>query len=217
MQKKQIIQFAVLLVFLAAMVGAYFGIKSYNTAQEEKEQQEQEDSKIILTSFQPDDITEISYDYNGTTYSFEKTDDIWKSRDDDSLDIDQDAFEDFLKSAGDIQAQTEVTVNKDADESGSGDAGKEDEDYGFDEPTRTVTITTDKGASSLTFGMKNEMLGQYYIKTSEGSRIYLVEESVYTAFDKDAETFKKTESSDTDDASDTDDKTDTDDASDTER
>lgn len=200
MQKKQIIQFAVLFVFLAAMVGAYFGIKNYNAAQEEKKQQEQEDSKIILTAFQPDDITEISYDYNGTTYQFEKTDEEWKSKDDSSLKIDQDAFKEFLKSAGDIQAQTKVTPPEDADASVS-----QDTDYGFDKPTRTVTITTDKGTSSLTFGMKNEMLSQYYVKTSESSQIYLVEESVYSAFDKDAEAFQKTESTGTDDASDTDD------------
>lgn len=206
MQKKQVIQFALLLVFLVAMIGAYLGIKSYNTAQEEKEQKEQEDAKITLTAFQPDDITEISYDYNGVTYQFEKSNEEWKYKDDSSLDIDQDAFEDFLKGVGSIQAQTKVTPKE------TGTAEKGDTEYGFDKPARTVTITREKGTSSLIFGMKNEMLGQYYAKTSEGSQIYLVEESVYTAFDKGAEDFKKIESTDTDDGTDTDDTTDHDDA-----
>ena len=85
-----------------------------------------------------------------------------------------------MKSAGSITAETEV------------DAGQQQDDaeYGFDQPTRTVTVTTAKGTSSLTFGAKNEMLGQYYLKTSESSKIYLVEESVYTIFDKSAEEFE---------------------------
>ena len=227
MQKKQVIQFAVLLVFLVAVIGAYFGIKSYNTAQEEREKQEQEDAKIALTAFQPDDITEISYDYNGVTYQYEKSDEEWKYKDDSSLDIDQDAFEDFLKSAGSIQAQTKVTPQESTDttkgdtnvsESENADktdvdkegADKADTEYGFDKPTRTVTVTRENGTSSLIFGMKNEMLGQYYVKTSESSQIYLVEESVYTAFNKEAEDFKKIESTDTDDETDSDGTTDID-------
>ena len=35
------------------------------------------------------------------------------------------------------------------------------------------------------------MLGQYYVKTSESSNIYLVEESVYAVFDKSAEDFEQ--------------------------
>lgn len=215
MQKKQVVQFVVLLVFLVAMIGAYLGIKSYNTAQEEKEQQKQEDAKITLTAFEPDDITKISYDYNGVTYQFEKSGQEWKSKDDSSLNIDQDAFESFLKSAGSIQAQTKVTFQENTDSSENEKADKAsvdkaDTEYGFDKPSRTVTITREKGTSSLIFGMKNEMLGQYYVKTSESSQIYLVEESVYTAFDKEAEDFKKVESTDTDDGTDVDDATDTD-------
>lgn len=219
MQKKQVVQFVVLLVFLVAMIGAYLGIKNYNTAQEEKEQQEQEDAKITLTAFQPDDITKISYDYHGVTYQFEKSGQEWKSKDDSSLNIDQDAFESFLKSAGSIQAQTKVTPQENTDASENGNTSKADEnkasvdnadtEYGFDKPSRTVTITREKGTSSLIFGMKNEMLGQYYVRTSESSQIYLVEESVYTAFDKEAEDFKKIESTDTDDESDADGEADT--------
>lgn len=46
--------------------------------------------------------------------------------------------------------------------------------------------------------MKNEMLGQYYLKTSESGSIYLAEESVYALFDKTAEDFVKEPETDTD-------------------
>ena len=70
---------------------------------------------------------------------------------------------------------------------------QEGEDYGFDTPSRVVTITTTSGTSSLTFGMKNEMLEQYYVKTSESSKIYLVDSQIYTTFDKTTDDFKKAE------------------------
>lgn len=177
MPKKQKVQFAVLLALIAVLTGAYFGIQSYNQKQAEKEEQEKAAAKITLTSFQPEDVTGISYDYNGVNYQFEKTDGEWKEASKKKLKLDQDAFESFLKSAGSITAETEVAAGSDAD-------------YGFDKPSRVVAITTTKGTSSLIFGMENEMLGQYYLKTDGSSKIYLAAQSVYTGFDKTAEDFK---------------------------
>lgn len=180
MQKKQIVQFAVLLLFIVVLAGAYFGVRSYNDRQEEQKKQQEAEAEITLTSFQPDSVTAISYDYDGTEYSFTKEEDQWKETEDTGITIDQDAFQQFLQSAGSITSDQEVQP-------------EEDEDYGFDTPSRTVTITTTSGTSSLTFGMKNEMLDQYYIKTSESSKIYLVEASVFTVFEKTAEDFRQEE------------------------
>ena len=180
MQKKQIIQFAVLILVILALAGAYFGIRSYNARQEEQKKQQEAASEITLTSFQPDSVTAISYDYNGTEYSYRKEGDDWTETSDTEITLDQDAFKQFLQTAGSITSDTQVQV-------------QEGEDYGFDKPSRTVTITTTSGTSSLIFGMKNEMLDQYYIKTSESSSIYLVEASVYTAFEKTTEDFRQEE------------------------
>lgn len=180
MQKKQIIQFTVLLLFILVLAGAYFGVRSYNDRQEEQKKQQEAEAKITITSFQPDSVTAISYDYDGTEYSFTKEEDHWKETEDTGITIDQDAFQQFLQSAGSITSDQEVQP-------------EEDEDYGFDTPSRTVTITTTSGTSSLTFGMKNEMLDQYYIKTSESSKIYLVEASVFAVFEKTAEDFRQEE------------------------
>lgn len=192
MQKKQIIQFAVLIVFILALAGTYAGIRSYNARQEEQKKQQEAASEITLTSFQPDSVTAISYDYNGTEYSFAKEEDNWKETTNTEIPLDQDAFKQFLQTAGAITSDTQVQA-------------QEGEDYGFDTPSRTVTITTTSGTSSLTFGMKNEMLDQYYIKTSESSKIYLVEASVFTAFEKTTEDFRHEETqTDADTEADTD-------------
>ncbi len=192
MQKKQMIQFAVLLALILALAGAYAGIRSYNKAQEEKKEQQEADERITLTSFEPESVTSVSYDFNGTEYSFYSEQDDWKESSDNEMVLDQEKMEEFLRSAGSISAVRELQP-------------EDGEEYGFDAPARTVTITTANGTSSLIFGMKNEMLGQYYLKTSESSRIYLVEESVYSIFDKTAEDFEAEE-----DETETDTETDTD-------
>lgn len=182
MQKKQIMQFAALLAAILALAGAYVGIQSYHNRQEEEKSKKEAASIITLTSFEPDSVTAIRYDVCGTEYAFEKDGEGWKdagSAGSDGRELDQDAFEEFLQKAGSMTADTKVQA-------------QEGEDYGFSDPTRTVTVTTVKGTSSLIFGMKNEMLGQYYVKTSEGSNIYLVEESAYEIFEKTAEDFEKT-------------------------
>lgn len=187
MQKKQLIQFSMLLVLILILAGAYAGIRSYNSNEEKKIEQQEADAKITLTSFQPKRITDISYDFDGTQYTFSNAQGEWKLSENTEMVLDQEKFENFLEDAGSLTAVQEIEP----------EAIDDEEDYGFDNPLRTVSVTTEKGTSSLTFGMKNEMLGQYYLKTSESSRIYLVEESVYTVFDKTAEDFEKEEEEET--------------------
>lgn len=181
MQKKQVLQFAALLALILALAGAYAGIQSYKTRQEEEKNRQEAAATITLTSFGPDSVTAISYDVGTEAYAFEKDGGEWKDAGTEEITLDQDAFKEFLQTAGAITAGTKVQA-------------QEGEDYGFGDPARTVTVTTVNGTSTLTFGMKNEMLGQYYLKTSESSNIYLVEEAVFDVFGKTAKDFAKTES-----------------------
>lgn len=180
MQKKQIIQFAALLVLILALAGAYAAVRSYNTAQEEKKEQKEEDARITLTSFEPESVTSISCESGATAYSLSSGQDGWIEDSNSEMKLDQEKVEEFLKDAGSITAVQEIQP-------------QDGEEYGFDPASAVITITTANGTSSLTFGMKNEMLGQYYLKTSESSRIYLVEESVYSIFDKTVEDFEAEE------------------------
>lgn len=187
MQKKQIIQFSILLVLILALAGAYAAIRSYNSRQAQREEQQKADAQITLTAFQPESVTSLSYDYDGTQYTFSKEAGEWKETGDGEITLDQEKFEEFIKDAGTLTAARELEPD-------------DEEDYGFDKPLRTVSVTTENGTSSLVFGMKNEMLGQYYLKTTESSRIYLVEEQTYSLFNKTAEDFaaEEEEESETD-------------------
>lgn len=184
MQKKQIIQFAALLVLILALAGAYAAVRSYNTAQEEKKEQKEADARITLTSFEPESVTSLSCESTGTAYSLSSSQDGWIEDSNSEMKLDQEKVENFLKDAGSITAVQEIQP-------------QDGEEYGFDPASAVITITTANGTSSLTFGMKNEMLGQYYLKTSESSSIYLVEESVYSIFEKTAEDFEAEEDTET--------------------
>ena len=70
MQKKQIIQFVVLIMAVILMASAYFGIRTYNKKQEDKAQREEAAAVITLTSFEPDAVTAVSYDYDGSRDEF---------------------------------------------------------------------------------------------------------------------------------------------------
>ena len=72
MQRKQVVQFLTLLLFILVMVGAYMGIRSYQARQEKEKNKQEAEALIPLTSFQPDSVTAISYDLDGTKYIFEK-------------------------------------------------------------------------------------------------------------------------------------------------
>ncbi len=179
MQKKQIIQFAALLALILAMAGVYAAVQASQARQEEEKSKKEAKAVITLTSFEPDDVTAIEYDVDEQIRTFQKEGETWNAADDD-ITLDQDAFARFLEQAGSLTSDTLVEA-------------QEGEDYGFSKPTRTVTITTKNGTASLIFGMKNEMLDRYYVKTSESDNIYLVEESVYTTFDKTAQDFEQEE------------------------
>ncbi len=179
MQKKQIIQFAALLALILAMAGVYAAVQASQARQEEEKSKKEAEAVITLTSFKPDDVTAIEYDVDEQIRTFQKEGETWNAADG-NITLDQDAFARFLEQAGSLTSDTLVEA-------------QEGEDYGFSKPTRTVTITTKNGTASLIFGMKNEMLDRYYVKTSESDNIYLVEESVYTTFDKTAQDFEQEE------------------------
>ena len=69
MQKKQLIQFAALLILILAAAGAYIGIRSFQARQEEEKSRQESEAVIPLTSFEPESVTAISYDVDKAVYA----------------------------------------------------------------------------------------------------------------------------------------------------
>ena len=104
-QKKQMI---VIIIILILFVAAYFGMRSYNAKQEEKEAAETEAEKIYVTELKKDDITAFSYQTDGETLSFVKEEDTWKCENDETLTLDETAISTMLSTVATLEAAESV-------------------------------------------------------------------------------------------------------------
>lgn len=178
--KKQKIQFIVLLIVLAVLVAATFGMKWYNKNKEEEKTAEEEAATIYISNVDTDSITAFSYEVNQVTYSFTKDGDTWTYDGDTSIDIDEDAINTMLDTFSSLTATDEITYD-------------DLSDFGLDNPTDLVTFTTEDGSTSIYVGNKNDMLGSYYVMTGEDGKVYLTETSLADKFSKTIEELTVTE------------------------
>lgn len=158
-QKKQLLILLILLVVLAL---AYAGIRFYNQRQEEKQTEEQEAETIHVTELETGDITGFSYQLDGVTLSFTKNGTDWNYDDDLTVDIEEDQIETMLEKAADITAAEEIVAYDSLAE------------YGLDEPGNVITLHTEAGITTIYVGNRNEMTGQYYVKTGDSDTVYVV-------------------------------------------
>lgn len=178
--KKQKIQFIILLIVLAVLIAATFGMKWYNKNKEEEKTAEEEAATIYISKVDTDSITAFSYEVNQVTYSFTKNGDSWTYDGDTSINIDADAINTMLDTFSSLTATDEITYD-------------DLSDFGLDNPTDLVTFTTEDGSTSIYVGNKNDMLGSYYVMTGEDSKVYLTETSLADKFSKTIEELTATE------------------------
>lgn len=171
--KKQMIAGIVLLVLC---IGGYFGVKAYNSNQEKKQEAETMNPVDISVS----DVTGFSYLNNGETLSFEKDGEEWIYSGDTSWDMDEDSIEEMLGKACDVASTEKINAENLSD-------------YGFDEPTNTITLETSEGSKVVKIGMYNEIISKYYLSIDDSKELYLVESDIVTGFDKTAEDLKAAE------------------------
>lgn len=168
-QKKQLIALCILLLIC---IVAWVGLTKWNKCQEQKKQEEEEASKVMVTDITTEDINAFSYQYNNETLSFVKEDGTWYYEADKSISLDQDTMETLVATAAQLTAEQKIKDYEDLSE------------YGLDTPSNTITLTTGDGTTTLLIGNKNDMLSQYYVKTDQSDSIYLAGSAVYTTYQK---------------------------------
>lgn len=173
--KKQKRQFIILCVVLVAFCGTFFGLKAFNKHQEEKEAQKEEDEKITVTGMSADKVTEFSYQNSGEEITFVKEDDTWYYQADKSVSIKQTSITSMLSNVGTITAGQKLEAPEDISE------------YGFDEPQNVIRLKGTDQELTITIGMYNSMTSQYYLMVSGDDSVYLVDSTIYTAFQKSVE------------------------------
>lgn len=184
LMKKQKRQLLVLCLLLVICAGAYLGLKAYNDAAKEKEQQETEKDTVTAIQVNSDDVTSFSWQSQGETLTFEKEEDTWYYQPDHSIKIDQDGIGDLLSAVEKVTTQNKLEDVEDTAE------------YGFDDPTNVLTFKTGEESYTVTLGMKNEVTSQYYVKNSQSDTIYLIDTDPSATFAKTVEDLTAQEETD---------------------
>ncbi len=165
--KKQQKQFVIMIVLLFLLLAGYWGAVKYNEVQSNKVE---EDTILLLTDVKKEDVTELSYMYDGTTCHLVKEEDTWKSADDRELTLNQTRILNMLSKAVGIEVISQIeNVTK-------------TEDYGFSEPNNIITFTANGNIYKITVGDKNAVTSYYYVTLDDSDIIYLVEDTSVTGF-----------------------------------
>lgn len=184
-----------MLAVLVVLVGGFFLLRAYNDKQAEAAD-ETESTTITIVDGDSDDVTGLSYVYDGETYTFEKEDDTWYYADDHSINITQATITTMISRVMPLEAEQVITDVTDYDQ------------YGLAEPERTITITTADASYTYYIGDANEIMdGNYYLQVDGSEDVLLVDYYIVTSFNKtlddlieeeeEAETTESSESAET--------------------
>lgn len=161
----------ILLLVLAAALGAYAGLRAYNSSRAEKEDAA---SSTSMLSVNQADVTSFSYTLDGAVYTYERKDSKsdWIYQQDPDLKLTQDAVTDMLKRA--CSVSTEDVVSKDQNKKS---------DFGLDNPRMTITLGLKDGSQKIIYvGGLNSMTSEYYANVEGDARIFTVDTDFYSSF-----------------------------------
>ncbi|MCD7836783.1 MAG: DUF4340 domain-containing protein [Lachnospiraceae bacterium] len=177
--KRQPLQLAVLAAAVVILVAAFIGIQYYNDAQEEKAGT---DDYQIIVDIDRDDIIKFSYEYDGETYAFEKTDDTWYYVDDTSMNINVNIVETMLQKLAQLKVVQSIENVTDMSQ------------YGLDEGYLTFEYETGDSSYVLHIGSRNSVTGVYYMAMPSETTVYMIEYySLLGSFERTPEDMQVTE------------------------
>ena len=160
----------ILIIVLVLLLAVYFGLRSWNVSQEEKEEAEQEAATVHVTDTAAEDIVSLKFNVGNGDLEFSKEDDKWYYTPDKDFPLQQSYPEDMAEAVGSITADRELAGGDTLDA------------YGLDDPVYTVEYTdADGNVTELLFG---DMTGDdYYVMKSGSDTVYTVGSSVTDSLD----------------------------------
>ena len=168
--KKQKKQFFIIICILVLCVGGYFVAK--NLPDEEEETTVGTQSHTV-TSIVQDNVTGLSYLYEGDIVDLVKEDGVWKSSEDKSLSLDQTAVSNMLSYACSITTETVIENPESVSE------------YGLTNPQNTICLTLTDGSSvQLLIGDYLDIAEAYYAQLAGDANVYTIANYIPSAFSK---------------------------------
>ena len=165
----------IMLVALCILAVGYFALSSFHKKEEAKEQekQQQEEKGVPVFSVSADSITGLSWQNAGEEeYTFIKENKTWYLNSDRNFPLNQELFiKAIVSDVLDIRANRVIENVEDINQ------------YGFDDPVLTFTITDNKNVSTeFALGQYNESTEIYYLHIEGTDRVYTVDGTLKVAF-----------------------------------
>ena len=160
----------ILLITLGAVIAVFFIISGLSTSYQSSLTDE---TTELFAMESTDDATALSWEYDGETVSFEKSEGAWKYTDDEAFPVDEDALDDLLYNFVNVSSSKTIENPEDISQ------------YGLDDPNVTVNIEADGNEMTFEFGNATNITGEYYCSIGDGN-VYLVSSSIADSFNKDA-------------------------------
>ena len=178
--KNKTVKMILAVAVLAVCCGAYAGVKTYVSHQEQKESEAESEENTSLFTASADDIKSLDFMVDDTETTFEKKDDSWVKKDDTDFPVNQSTLDSAASSVTSVESDR---VLEDVDDLA---------EYGLDSPANTIKIVTksededgDDTTTTLYVGDENSSTSQYYVRKDDDEKtVYLVDSSCVEPFTK---------------------------------
>ena len=178
--KNKTVKMILAVAVLTVCCGAYAGVKTYVSHQEQKESEAESEENTSVFTASADDIKSLDFMVDDTETTFEKKDDSWVKKDDTDFPVNQSTLDSAASSVTSVESDR---VLEDVDNLA---------EYGLDSPANTIKIVTksededgDDTTTTLYVGDENSSTSQYYVRKDDDEKtVYLVDSSCVEPFTK---------------------------------
>ena len=178
--KNKTVKMILAVAVLTVCCGAYAGVKTYVSHQEQKESEAESEENTSVFTASADDIKSLAFMVDDTETTFEKKDDSWVKKDDTDFPVNQSTLDSAASSVTSVESDR---VLEDVDDLA---------EYGLDSPANTIKIVTksededgDDTTTTLYVGDENSSTSQYYVRKDDDEKtVYLVDSSCVEPFTK---------------------------------
>ena len=178
--KNKTVKMILAVAVLAVCCGAYAGVKTYVSHQEQKESEAESEENTSVFTASADDIKSLAFMVDDTETTFEKKDDSWVKKDDTDFPVNQSTLDSAASSVTSVESDR---VLEDVDNLA---------EYGLDSPANIIKIVTksededgDDTTATLYVGDENSSTSQYYVRKDDDEKtVYLVDSSCVEPFTK---------------------------------
>lgn len=178
--KNKTVKMILAVAVLAVCCGAYAGVKTYVSHQEQKESEAESEENTSVFTASADDIKSLDFMVDDTETTFGKKDDSWVKKDDTDFPVNQSTLDSAASSVTSVESDR---VLEDVDDLA---------EYGLDSPANTIKIVTksededgDDTTTTLYVGDENSSTSQYYVRKDDDEKtVYLVDSSCVEPFTK---------------------------------